>query len=438
VADRGEAAVGARGLTGPVYAGHVFWDADVFVLPVLAAVHPPAARAMLEYRIRRLEPARRLAAARGLAGARFAWESAADGTEATPAWATDHQGQRVRIRTGELEDHIVADVAWAACRYTDWTGDSALLEGPGRALVLDTARYWASRVRWDPAGRAHIDGVIGPDEYHVEVNDNAFTNVMARWNLRRAASLAERAGGATPDEIQAWRRLADALVDGYDPASGRYRQFAGFDDLEPLLIGELARPPVAADLVLGRARVRAAQVVKQADVLMLYLLVPEETAAGSLEPNLASCGPRTAHGSSLSPAVHAALLARAGDPDQALELFRLACRLDLDDLTGTTAGGLHLATMGGVWQALTTGFLGLRPSLAALGLDPCLPAAWQAVELRLRYHGRRLRVRAGHDRLEVATDGPVPVRLPGLAARTVDPPGASWQRSGPVWKGEPS
>jgi trehalose/maltose hydrolase-like predicted phosphorylase len=162
----------------------------------------------------------------------------------------------VRIRTGELEDHIVADVAWAACRYTDWTGSSAWLAGPGRALVLDTARYWASRVRWDPAGRAHIDGVIGPDEYHVEVNDNAFTNVMARWNLRRAASLAEWAGGATPDEIQARRRLADALVDGYDPASGRYRQFAGFDDLEPLLIGELARPPVAADLVLGRARVR--------------------------------------------------------------------------------------------------------------------------------------------------------------------------------------
>jgi trehalose/maltose hydrolase-like predicted phosphorylase len=93
--------------------------------------------------------------------------------------------------------------------------------------------------------------------------------------------------------------------------------------------------------------------------------------------------------------------------------------------------------MGGVWQALTTGFLGLRPSLEALGLDPCLPAAWRAVELRLRYHGRRLRVRAGHDRLELATDGPVPVRLPGPAARTVDPPGASWQRSGPVWKEEP-
>jgi trehalose/maltose hydrolase-like predicted phosphorylase len=436
-AAEGEAAVGARGLTGPVYAGHVFWDADVFVLPVLAAVHPPAARAMLEYRIRRLPAARRLAATRGRAGARFAWESAADGSEVTPQWATDRQGRRVRIRTGGLEDHIVADVPWAACRYADWTGDHDFLDGPGRALLLDTARYWASRVRRDRAGRAHIDHVIGPDEYHVDVDDNAFTNVMARWNLRRAAALAERAGGATAEEVEAWRRLADALVDGYEPATGRYRQFAGFDDLEPLLIGELARPPVAADLLLGRSRVRGAQVVKQADVLMLHLLVPEATAPGSLAPNLAFYGPRTAHGSSLSPAVHAALLARAGDPDRALELFRLACRLDLDDLTGTTAGGLHLATMGGLWQALASGFLGLRPLGWALDLDPHLPGAWEAVRLGLRYHGQRLVVQASHDRLQLLVDGPVPVGLPGLPARLVAPPGASWHRTGTRWKEEP-
>ncbi len=196
----------------------MFWDADVFVLPVLAAVHPPAARAMLEYRIRRLPAARRLAATGGRAGGRFPWKSAADGGEVTPAWATDRRGRQVRVRAGELADHIVADVPWAACRYADWTGDDGFLEGPGRALLLDTARYWASRVRRDRAGRAHIDHVIGPDESHVDVDDNAFTNVMARWNLRRAAALAERAGGAAAGELQAWRRLAVAGVDGYVPA----------------------------------------------------------------------------------------------------------------------------------------------------------------------------------------------------------------------------
>jgi trehalose/maltose hydrolase-like predicted phosphorylase len=438
VAGDGEAAVGARGLSGPVYLGHVFWDSDVFVLPVLAAVHPPAARAMLEYRIRRLPAAQRLAAASGRAGARFPWESAADGGEVTPTTMLDPLGRLMRIHTGELEEHIVADVPWAACRYADWTGDAAFLDGPGRELLVETARYWASRVRLDQAGRAHIDDVIGPDEYHVDVDDNAFTNVMARWNLRRAAALAEGDGGRLGEEARQWRWLGDALVDGYDPATGRYQQFAGFDQLEPLLVEKLGRPPLAADLLLGRERVGRTQIIKQADVLMLHLLVPEETAPGSLAPNLAWYGPRTTHGSSLSPAVHAALLARAGEPDQALELFRLAARLDLDDLTGTTAGGLHMATFGGVWQALAHGFLGLRPSGEALGVDPRLPAAWDEVTLRLRFHGHGVRVRAGHDRLDLATDGPVRVEVGGLPARTVAPPGASWRRAGPAWEPTPA
>jgi trehalose/maltose hydrolase-like predicted phosphorylase len=350
----------------------------------------------------------------------------------------DPLGRVMEIHTGDLEEHIVADVPWAACRYADWTGDTAFLRGPGRDLLVETARYWASRVRLDPAGRAHVDGVIGPDEYHVGVDDNAFTNVMARWNLRRAAALVEDAGGEPTEEAREWRRLADALVDGYDPASGRYQQFAGYDELEPLLVEELGRPPLAADLLLGRERAAATQIVKQADVLMLHLLVPEETAPGSLAPNLAWYGPRTAHGSSLSPAVHAALLARAGEPDQALELFRLASRLDLDDRTGTTAGGLHVATFGGVWQALAHGFLGLRPSGGTLGMDPRLPAAWEAVTLRLRFHGRRLRVLAGHDRLDLEVDGPVRVQVAGLPAGTVAPPGASWRRAGPAWEAAPA
>jgi trehalose/maltose hydrolase-like predicted phosphorylase len=438
VADDGEAALGARGLSGPVYLGHVFWDSDVFVLPALAAVRPAAARAMLEYRVRRLPAARRLAAASGRAGARFPWESAADGNEVTPTTMLDPLGRVMEIHTGDLEEHIVADVPWAACRYADWTGDAAFLRGPGRDLLVETARYWASRVRLDQAGRAHIDGVIGPDEYHVDVDDNAFTNVMARWNLRRAAALVEQDGGEAGEEAREWRRLADALVDGYDPASGRYQQFAGYDGLAPMLVEELGRPPLAADLLLGRERAAATQIVKQADVLMLHLLVPEETAPGSLAPNLAWYGPRTAHGSSLSPAVHAALLARAGEPDRALELFRLASRLDLDDLTGTTAGGLHVATFGGVWQALAHGFLGLDPSGGTLGVDPRLPAAWEAVTLRLRFHGRRVRVRAGHDRIDLDVDGPVRVEVPGLPARTVAPPSASWRRAGSAWEPAPA
>jgi trehalose/maltose hydrolase-like predicted phosphorylase len=412
VHDDGEAAVGARGVAGPGYRGHVFWDADVFVLPCLAATHPPAARAMLEYRLRRLPAAR--AAARELkrAGARFPWESAATGEDVTPRLARLPAGHVVPIRTGELEEHITADVAWAAACYLDWTGD-ALFEPRARELLLETARYWASRIRVDGEGRAHIYGVIGPDEYHEPVDDNAFTNVMARWNLRRAAALARE------PERGRWLQLADALVDGYDPRTGLYEEFAGFFGLEPLIIAEVApRRPIAADMLLGAERVAGAQVVKQADVLMMHHLVPGEVAPGSLGPNLDFYEPRTAHGSSLSPPVHAALLPRAGRPEEALAPLQLAARLDLDDLTATTAGGLHLATMGGVWQALTMGFAGVRPDRDALAVDPRLPEAWNGVDLRLRFRGVPLHLRAEHELVAVDAGAPVHIRVGDAPAAT--------------------
>jgi hypothetical protein len=415
VGDQGEAAVGARGLTGTSYRGHVFWDADTFTLPFLAATHPASARAMLEYRIRRLPAAIESARALGRAGARFPWESARSGRDVTPTSARDRTGRVVPIRTGQLEEHIVAQVAWAACCYADWSGDEAFLRGAGSPLLVETARYWASRVRTDRLG-AHIYGVIGPDEYHEPVDDNAFTNVMARWNLRRAAALvrAGEAGEVTALEVDRWLELADTLVDGYDADTGIYEQFAGFHALEPLLIAEIApRRPIAADLLLGADRVNAAQVIKQADVLMLHHLVPDEVEHDSLEPNLRYYEPRTAHGSSLSPGIHAALFARARNYEGALDALQIASRMDLDDLTGSTAGGLHLATMGGLWQALAFGFAGLRPRDGRLCIDPRLPPAWAALELRVRFHGNRVVVRIEHDDLVITADAPTAIEVDG-------------------------
>jgi trehalose/maltose hydrolase-like predicted phosphorylase len=403
VRDSGEAAVGARGLTGTAYRGHVFWDSDVYVLPFLAASHPPAARAMLEYRLRHLPAAIRAARVQGGEGARFPWESARSGQDVTPEQLRDHRGEPVPVLTGRLEEHIVADVAWAAACYFDWTSDEAFAASKGRELIVQTARWWASRIERDERGRGHIRGVIGPDEYHVRVDDNAFTNVMARWNLRRAADLG--AGRVDEPERRRWLELAEAIVDGYDADTRIYEQFAGFHALEPLLIAQLSAPrPVAADILLGRERVEAAQVVKQADVLMAHYLVPDEVAPGSLEPNLDFYEPRTAHGSSLSPGVHAALLARAGRLDRALEMLRLAARIDLDDIGHMTAGGVHLAAMGSVWRALAFGFGGLRPVGDALGLDPVLPSQWESLELRVRFRGSRVRIRLLPGALEARAD----------------------------------
>ena len=428
-ADSGESAVGARGLTGGAYAGHVFWDADVFVLPALAAIRPAAARSMLEYRIRRLPAARTAARAQGRRGARFPWESAADGSDVTPRHVRGPHHELIPIATGAHEEHIVADVAWAAERYAAWTGDAGLLAGTGRDLVVETARYWASRIVQDSDGTGHLYGVMGPDEYHEVVDDNAYTNVMARWNLRRGADLLDESGDTT--EANTWRSLAEGLEDGWDPTRGIYEQFTGYFELEPLLMSEVAPPPAAVDLLLGSERVAGSQLIKQADVLMLHHLVPEEMEAGSLAPCLAYYEPRTAHGSSLSPAIYASVLARAKEPERALELFRLAARLDFDDLTGTTAGGLHLATMGGLWQALAYGFLGLRAELHTLAIDPCLPAGWSALGLRLRFRGQPVGVRAEHDGVTITCEAPLLVSVGDGAPVQCVSPGATFPLPSP-------
>jgi trehalose/maltose hydrolase-like predicted phosphorylase len=418
VGDSGEATVGARALSGPAYRGHVFWDSDVFVLPFLAATHPASARAMLEYRIRRLPEARAAAQELGGKGARFPWESARDGVDVTPSHAHDRAGRVVPIRTGELEEHITADLAWAAAFYVDWTGDREFAEGPGGELLRDTARYWASRIRVDNRGRAHIYGVIGPDEYHEPVDDNAYTNVMARWNLRRAAKEFAGRGVVAEDERRRWLELAGALVDGYDAATGVYEQFAGFFGLEPLVIADVApRRPIAADLLLGADRVAGAQVLKQADVLMLHHLVPDAVVPDSLGPNLDFYEPRTAHGSSLSPAIHASLFARAGRSAEALEALRLASRIDLDDLTGTTAGGLHLATMGGLWQALAFGFAGIRVFDDVLHIAPRVPSDWSPFELRVTFRGQRVVVHTEDDSLTIDAAPDVRTSVAGSRAR---------------------
>ena len=426
-ADTGDAAVGARGLTGDAYGGHVFWDADVFVLPALAAIDPRRPRAMLEYRIRRLPAAR--AAARpnghrrrplsvGIGGRR-----AGRHTSAGPGGTWRDHPDRHRPH----EEHIVADVAWAADTLRILVGRLGLpRRGRARSRhrhrpLLGEPDHGRRRGTWTPRRRE------GPDEYHEVVDDNAYTNVMARWNLRQGATLLLGAR-TTTERVRRDRvaPLADGLVDGWSPQQGIYEQFAGYFELEPLLCLEIAVPPVAIDVLLGAERVAGSQLIKQADVLMLHHLVPEETVPGSLDACLAFYEPRTAHGSSLSPAISASLLARAGQPDRALELFRMAARLDLDDLTGTTAGGLHLATMGGVWQALAYGFLGLHAERDTLVVAPCLPAAWSHLSLRFHFRGRRVSVRADHDQVAMTCDAPLTVRIGARRPARCAPPGRTF------------
>ena len=411
-ATKGESAIGAGALTGDRYKGHVFWDTDIFVLPFLAATCPKAARSILEYRLRRLDASRQNARELGYDGARFAWESACGGEDVTPSSGRDGAGKIIRIRTGEMEEHITGDVAWAATHYDAWTGER-FISGEGRDLIVETARYWASRVRRERGGdRRHIYGVIGPDEYHEPSDDNAYTNVLARWNLRQAASI-------TPsvhlEEAEHWLEIAEHLSDGYNEETRIYEQCAGYYGLEPVIIANLTpnRPADAEALLGGHARLQSTQVIKQADVLMLHHLLPEETAPGSLEANLRFYEPRCAHASSLSPSVHAALLARVGDFKLALDYLRMSAFFDLQNIKHEHSDGLHLATLGGVWQAIVFGFAGVRPGGGCLNVDPRLPDEWTGLVVRVRYRGSRVTIRIRHGQVDVRSDLPIPVRFGG-------------------------
>lgn len=406
-----ETAIGARGLTGTAYRGHVFWDTDAFVVPALSAIAPDGARRALTYRWNRLDAARRRAGDEGRQGARFPWESARNGTDVTPRSGCDLSGREVAIRTGELEEHITADISWAVANHFDWTGDEEFMRQRGLDILIETARYWASRVEVDDDGTGHIRNVIGPDEYHEDIDDNVFTNVMARHNLDRGADLADQFGGCGDGETRSWREIAERLFDGYDSATGLYEQFAGYHTLSDIAAASVAEPPYSADVLIGRAATAGSRLIKQPDVLMAYHLVPGRMRPSAFGANCEYYIRYTAHGSSLSPAVMASLCFRARRWDEGLELFELACQLDLDDMTGTTAGGLHLATMGGLWQAVTFGLLGMRAVRTGLVLDPRVPPGLGPVRHRVAFRGAVVTVDVDGDEAIVRSTDALTLRV---------------------------
>lgn len=419
------ASIGARGLTGPGYFGHVFWDTDVFILPVFIHTQPEVARRLIGYRFRTLPAARERARKLGYRGALYAWESADDGQDCTPPLVVDADGTVIPILTGLQEHHISADVAWAVWRYWEATRDEGFLLEVGAEIILETARFWSSRARRGRDGCHHIDPVIGPDEYHEGVRDNAFTNLLAKWNLERGLEVAELFSRVHPaaweelirrlelhqDELKRWRLVAETLVNRFDPDRLLYEQFDGFFDLEDLIAAELAPRPFAGDLVLGRERLHDSQVIKQADVVMLMHMLPEAFPEKVVLANYRYYEPRTSHGSSLSPAIHAAVAARVGLLQEALDYFRMAAAIDLGDRMGNAAQGIHMAAAGGLWQAAVLGFGGVRVEADCLRIDPRLPSTWSRLAFPIRWRGNTLRVVADKSELEIDLELPADIAL---------------------------
>ena len=396
--------VPAKTLSGFGYRGHVFWDTDIFILPFLNHTQPALARNLLCYRYYTLPGARRKAQAAGYQGAMFAWESADSGDEVTPRWVPAQDGDLTRIWCGDIELHITADVAYAVWQYWQGTGDDDWMRRYGAEIILDTAAFWGSRVEWNSdRGRYEISDVIGPDEYHEHVDNNAFTNRMVRWHLEtalevlawlrrtdpeRAVALTEQLD-LTPERLAHWNAVCEDIFVPHDPETGLIEQFEGFFSLKEVdLVGYEPRTR-SMQALLGGEETNQSQVLKQADVLMLLYLLRDRFDRPTLQANWDYYAPRTdhTHGSSLAPAIHAIMVCELGRPDEAYEHFMRAALVDLENLRGNTADGIHAASAGGVWQAVVFGFGGVRLTDAGPVATPRLPAGWTRLKFRLQHRG---------------------------------------------------
>jgi kojibiose phosphorylase len=400
--DDPHAAPGARSLTGERYKGHVFWDTDTFVLPFFTFTHPPTARAVLGYRYHTLPAARDNARARGWRGAAYAWESADTGEDVTPAYYVTASGERKDVRTGEQEHHLNADVGLAAWQYWQATGDEGYLLGEGAELLVELARFWASRAERGGDGRWHLRRVIGPDEYHEDVDDNAYTNQLAAWLLSRVTELAAWLGERHPDrwrslraalgladgEPAGWQAVAGGLVDGLDPQTGLVEQHRGFHRLQAVDLAAWEPRTTTLEVLVGWGRLGQLKLVKQADVVLLLALLGARYPRAVQQANFGYYEPLTAHDSSLSPPVHALVAARLGELETAERYLAQAAGLDLDfDQGVTAAGGVHLATLGGIWQALVFGFGGMTVTGGQPRFTPRVPASWGSLRFRVRWRG---------------------------------------------------
>jgi beta-phosphoglucomutase len=401
-----QVSIAAKTLSGFGYRGHVFWDTEIFVLPFFIYTSPHIARNLLMYRYHTLPGARRKARASGYEGAMFAWESAASGDETTPRWVPNPKSPELtRIWCGDIEHHISADVAYAVQQYWQVSGDDAFMHDYGAEILLDTARFWGSRAEWkDDKGQYELTYVIGPDEYHDRVDNNAFTNNMARWNLQageqvldwlerefpeKAAELKSRLD-LTEKRLDHWREVAEKMRRNWNPQSGLFEQFDGFFRLKSVNLADYEPRKISMQVLLGIEGVQAYQIIKQPDVLMLLYLLKEQFSAEVLKTNWDYYTPRTdlTHGSSLGPAIQGILAARQGEIQTAYEHFVHAARTDLEDARGNTGDGIHAATDGGLWQAAVFGFGGLEISADGPIVRARLPQGWKRLAFRIQYRGQ--------------------------------------------------
>jgi alpha,alpha-trehalose phosphorylase len=392
--------VPAKGLTGRAYEGHYFWDTEIYLLPFLTYTSPQTARNLLRFRYKMLPLARERARQLGHRGAMFPWRTIS-GEEASAYYAA-----------GTAQYHINADIMYALRKYVKATGDELFLRAYGAEMLVETARLWVDLGFYSEAkdGKFCINSVTGPDEYNAVVNNNAYTNLMARENLRYAAQTVESLRATNPDaynalvyktalepmEVEAWKNAAESMYVPYDEKRQIIPQDDSFLDREPWDFQNTPSDHHPLLLFYHPLDIYRKQVIKQADVVLAMFLLGDTFSLEAKKRNFAFYDPLTTGDSSLSSCVEAIIAAQTGDVDKAIQYGMAALLMDLADVGGNVKDGCHIASMGGTWMMLAYGLGGMRDDDGMLSFWPRRAPEDNAIlRFPVRYRGQLLDVAIG-------------------------------------------
>jgi len=402
-----DAGVPAKGLTGRAYEGHYFWDTEIYVLPFLTYTSPRIAKNLLTFRYKMLPQARAHARRLGHRGAMFPWRTI-NGEEASAYYAA-----------GTAQYHINADIMYALRKYVQATGDESFLQDCGAEMLVETARLWLDLGFNSDAkgGKFCINSVTGPDEYNTVVNNNAYTNLMARENLRYAAQTIDSLRAAKPDaynalahktaleasEVEAWLRAADSMYVPYDEELKIVPQDDSFLDRETWDFKNTPSDHYPLLLYYHPLNIYRKQVIKQADVVLAMFLLGDAFSPDAKKRNFEFYDPLTTGDSSLSSCVEAIIAAQIGDMEKAIQYGMAALLMDLADVGGNVKDGCHIASMGGTWMMLSYGLGGMRDHDGMLSFWPRRAPEDNAIlRFPVTYRGQMLEVEIGQDKVEYA------------------------------------
>ncbi len=403
--------IGAKGLSGEGYKGHAFWDTEIFMLPHFIYSDPKSARSLLEYRYNCIEGARRKAKEYNCEGAMYPWESAwiEDG-EVTPLYGAADiiTGEASKIWTGIIELHITSDVAFGVYHYYTVSGDHDFMEKYGYEIILDTAKFWQSRLEYNKEkDRYEINNVIGPDEYKEHVNNDAFTNYMAHWNIRLAMEYYTELKMKNNELFQklnakldldrvykSWQEKLDKIFLPKADENKIVPQNDTFMSLPPLDLSKYKASDVVGTIYndYNGKQINQMQVIKQADVLVLFYLLEDLFDKETKCANFYFYEDKCLHDSSLSLSTHSVLASDLHENEMAYKLFERACRIDLGPVMTTSDHGIHAASFGGIWQCVVNGFAGVRMVGGKLRISPNLPENYSEIESKIYWKGQQLRI----------------------------------------------